>query len=64
MYLCICHKISEKDLIEKLNQCSAPQEAIKKLGLGQSCGICLLDACTKAGIDLTSLNAHGKKAKK
>ncbi len=47
MIICICHNISENELKKVTKESSNPNEAIKKLGLGKSCGICLIDAIQK-----------------
>ncbi len=48
MYACICHQITEKELEETMEQSHGNvNEAVRKLNLGASCGICLIDALEK-----------------
>lgn len=45
MYVCLCKGITEKQLIDELNRShNNDQEVLRKLGVGESCGICLIDA--------------------
>ncbi len=48
MYACICHQITEKELEETMELSHGNvNEAVRKLNLGGSCGICLIDALEK-----------------
>ena len=47
MYVCICHQISEEKLQKVMETSKSPQEALKTLGLGHSCGTCLQGALEK-----------------
>lgn len=47
MYVCICHNINEEQLEQALAASKNPQDALKKLNLGSSCGTCLLTAMEK-----------------
>lgn len=55
MYICICRGITEEDL-KRVNQAAQGNstEVLKNLGVGDSCGICLIDALDK----LNSLSNH------
>lgn len=44
MYVCICHQVTEDKIRETLNQGHKGSDALKKLGVGSGCGICLIDA--------------------
>lgn len=50
MYVCICQGITEEQILQVTKNASNVSEALKKLGVGQSCGICLIDALSKAGL--------------
>lgn len=54
MYVCICQGITEEDLIQVSQSASSPKEIIKKLGVGDGCGICLLDAIEKLNLQASS----------
>ena len=55
MYACICHKITEQELEETMQQSKGNvNEALRKLNLGASCGICLVDALEKVGMQMAS----------
>ncbi|MCF8059368.1 MAG: (2Fe-2S)-binding protein [Bacteriovoracaceae bacterium] len=63
MYACICHKITEKELEETMQKSKGNvNEALRKLNLGSSCGICLVDALEKVGMQIASKDS--KIAKK
>lgn len=62
MYACICHKITEQDLEETLKASNGnTKEALKKLKLGASCGICLVDALEKVGMQMASKDSNISK---
>ena len=44
MYICICKGITEEQLVKAVKADSRPQQVLKDLGVGDSCGICLIDA--------------------
>jgi len=55
MYACICHKITEQELQETFNESNGSvPETLRKLNLGQGCGICLIDAMEKVGMQIAS----------
>jgi bacterioferritin-associated ferredoxin len=44
MYICICNGITEDQLKKVAAKGYQGKEALAKLGVGDSCGICVLDA--------------------
>lgn len=44
MYICICKGITQEQLEKAVSSDSKPKEVLKDLGVGDSCGICLIDA--------------------
>lgn len=59
MYACVCHKITEKDLEESLKSSKGNvNEALRKLNLGKSCGICLVDVMEKVGMQMASKDSN------
>ena len=50
MYVCICNGITEEQLKQAAGHSANAQEAIKKLGVGSSCGVCLVDALQNLGL--------------
>ena len=54
MYVCICNGITE-DMIEKVASVSkSEKEILSRLGIGNSCGICVLEAVSKINTQLKS----------
>ena len=49
MYVCICHAITEEKLKEAMKENSRvnKRDVLKRLGVGESCGICLIEAMSK-----------------
>ncbi len=48
MYICICKGITEKMLLEQVGSYNRSEEQIlKNLGIGDSCGTCVVDAVKK-----------------
>jgi bacterioferritin-associated ferredoxin len=56
MYVCICHNITEEDLKRAVRETHSPGEVVKKLGLGSSCGSCIVHALEKVQGEM---NGHG-----
>jgi bacterioferritin-associated ferredoxin len=55
LYACICHQITEKELEETFSEANGNvSETLRKLNLGQGCGICLIDAMEKVGMQIAS----------
>lgn len=50
MYICICNSITEEQVKQAASSSANAQEALKKLGVGSSCGICLIDALKNLGV--------------
>lgn len=62
MYACICHQITEQDLEDTLKESKGNvNEALRKLNLGKSCGICLVDALEKVGMQMASKDSKISK---
>lgn len=47
MYICICNGITEEQLKSAAKTSHSHKDVLKKLGVGDSCGICLIDALEK-----------------
>lgn len=48
MYVCICKGITEKQLTDQLsNNNKSEKEVLKNLGIGDSCGMCVIDCIKK-----------------
>ena len=49
MYVCICHAITEEKLKEAMKESSMvnSRDVLKRLGVGDSCGVCLIEAMNK-----------------
>lgn len=43
MYVCICKGITEEMIKEVRSKGLPPKEILKKLGVGQDCGTCILN---------------------
>ena len=45
MYICLCKGITEKQLMDELNKANtSEQDVLRRMGIGDGCGICLIDA--------------------
>jgi bacterioferritin-associated ferredoxin len=60
MYICVCKGITEEQLEKAIKPGSKPGDVLKDLGVGDSCGICLLDAIEK----MTKSNSNQSKSSK
>ncbi len=60
MYICLCHKVSEKDIRESLSRGVRPADLVKRFKVGDSCGICLTEAIKEIE---SSLNCHSENAR-
>lgn len=60
MYVCICHNITEEQLEKAVEQSKNPNEALKKLNIGQSCGTCILTALEKVQSQVQTKNKNLK----
>lgn len=61
MYVCICQGITEEDLTRVGQTSSTPKEILSKLGVGDGCGICLLEAIEKLNLQANSKSPPPKK---
>lgn len=64
MYVCICNGITEEMLEKVAKQSSTDKEVLSRLGIGNSCGICLLDAVHKINPKLKQSNSKSHKPSK
>ena len=44
MYICICKGITEEKIRKAMNETSKTHDVLKKLGVGDDCGVCLISA--------------------
>ena len=44
MYICVCNAITEEQLLRAKAKSSGPKEVLKHLKVGESCGVCLIEA--------------------
>lgn len=61
MYICICKGITDKMLSEQLGNNSHPEKDImKNLGIGDSCGACIVDCVKKIqeGRNISDSQSH------
>lgn len=59
MYACICHQITEQELEETVAAAKGNvNEALRKLNLGKACGVCLVDALEKVGMQMASKDSN------
>ena len=59
MYVCICKGITEEKLKSLAKSGHSNKEVLKKLGVGDDCGVCILTALEKLGRH--SKNENSKK---
>ena len=63
MYICICKGITEKMLKDQLGSFNRSEEQIlKNLGIGDSCGTCVVDAMKKILENQNNLDAKANKS--
>lgn len=63
MYICICKGITEKMLLEQVSSYNRSEEQIlKNLGIGDSCGTCVVDAVKKILENQNNLDSKMKKS--
>lgn len=63
MYICICNGITEEMLETAAKQSASEKEVLSRLGVGNSCGICVIDALDKMKSKLAK-NNHTPSTKK
>lgn len=51
MYVCICKGITEEMINKLKGQGHGPKEAMKRLGVGSDCGVCIMDYWEKTAVD-------------
>ena len=61
MYICICKGITEEQLEKAIRPDAKPTDVLKDLGVGDSCGICLIDAIEKMTLKKTAALQEKKK---
>lgn len=61
MYVCICNNITEEELSKVAKTSRNTNEALDKLGVGNGCGICVLDALKKVDPKFHSKESSKKK---
>ena len=54
MYVCICHKVTEEELKKTVESSSNIKDCLKRLNIGGSCGVCLVDALKNLGVEYSS----------
>lgn len=63
MYVCICKGITEKMLMDQIGVGQRSEEQIlKNLGIGDSCGACVVDAVKKILDNQNNLDIKTKKS--
>ncbi|MGI4992626.1 (2Fe-2S)-binding protein [Halobacteriovorax sp. GFR7] len=60
MYICICNAITQDMLDNAIKQGQTEKEVINSLGIGNSCGVCLLEQVS-AGLAKKNLKANQKE---
>lgn len=63
MYICICKGITEKMLVDQLSNFNrSEKEILKNLGIGDSCGSCVVDAVKKILENQSNLDSKTHKS--
>lgn len=63
MYVCICKGITEKMLIDQIGSSNRSHDQIlKNLGIGDSCGTCVVDAVKKILDNQNNLDSKTNKS--
>lgn len=63
MYICICKGITEKMLLDQVGGHNRSEDQIlKNLGIGDSCGSCVVDAVKKILENQNNLDSKTKKS--
>ena len=63
MYICICKGITEKMLLDQVSGFNRSEEQIlKNLGIGDSCGSCVVDAVKKILENQSILDSKSSKS--
>lgn len=59
MYICICNAITQDMFDNAVKQGQTEKEVMNKLGIGNSCGVCVLEQVSTA---LAKKNAQSKES--
>lgn len=62
MYICICNAITQDMLDSAIKQGASEKDVMNKLGVGNSCGVCLLEH-VQAGLSKKQQKDEVKKQK-
>jgi bacterioferritin-associated ferredoxin len=63
MYICICKGITEKMLMDQIGGSNRSQEQIlNNLGIGDSCGSCVVDALKKIHESQNNIDSKSSKS--
>ena len=63
MYICICKGITEKMLLDQVKGFNRSEDQIlKNLGIGDSCGSCVVDAVKKILENQNKIDSKSKKS--
>ncbi|MBC7427506.1 MAG: (2Fe-2S)-binding protein [Bacteriovorax sp.] len=63
MYVCICKGITEKMLMDQIGPNTRSHDQIlKNLGIGDSCGTCVVDAVKKILESQNNLDSKSKRS--
>jgi bacterioferritin-associated ferredoxin len=63
MYICICKGITEKMLMDQLGHSNrSEKEILKNLGIGDTCGTCVVDAVKKILENQNNLDGKAHKS--
>lgn len=54
MYVCICHQVTEEELKKTAEASSNLKDCLKRLNVGGSCGVCLVDALKNLGVEYSN----------
>lgn len=58
MYICICKGITEEKIRAAMKSTARTKDVLKKLGVGDDCGTCLINA-----VERLKLETHSKSKK-
>ena len=63
MYICICKGITEKMLMDQIGNFNRSEDQIlKNLGIGDSCGSCVVDAVKKILENQNKIDSKSQKS--
>ncbi|WP_419172205.1 (2Fe-2S)-binding protein [Halobacteriovorax sp.] len=64
MYICICNAITQDMLDNAIKQGQSEKEVMNKLGIGNSCGVCVLEKVSSGLAAKKKAEASQQTAKK